>query len=79
MQSGAHLNITEDRAVMHTALRAPRDATVTVDGENVVPAVHGVLDRIDAFAESVRTGLWRVRRRVRVRSQSCCASLSPRP
>jgi glucose-6-phosphate isomerase len=54
MFAGEPVNATEDRAVLHTALRAPRDAVVTVDGENVVPAVHEVLDAMAAFAERVR-------------------------
>jgi glucose-6-phosphate isomerase len=58
MFSGAHINTTEDRAVLHTALRAPRDAVVSVDGVDVVPAVHEVLDRMAAFAEGVRDGSW---------------------
>jgi glucose-6-phosphate isomerase len=59
MLAGERLNATEDRAVLHTALRAPRDATITVDGEDVVPAVHEVLDRMADFAERVRSGDWR--------------------
>ena len=58
MFGGQKINITEDRAVLHVALRAPRDATFTVDGENVVPAVHEVLDRMSAFADRVRSGAW---------------------
>ncbi|WP_086809952.1 glucose-6-phosphate isomerase [Streptomyces reticuliscabiei] len=58
MFRGERINITEDRAVLHTALRAPRGAVVEVDGENVVPAVHAVLDRMAAFAERVRSGEW---------------------
>ncbi|MGW1716247.1 glucose-6-phosphate isomerase [Streptomyces sp. NPDC002156] len=58
MFRGERINTTEDRAVLHTALRAPRDAVVEVDGENVVPAVHGVLDRMAGFAERVRSGAW---------------------
>jgi glucose-6-phosphate isomerase len=61
MFRGERINTTEDRAVLHTALRAPRDAVVEVDGEgggNVVPAVHAVLDRMSAFAEAVRAGKW---------------------
>ncbi|EST37874.1 glucose-6-phosphate isomerase [Streptomycetaceae bacterium MP113-05] len=58
MFRGERINITEDRAVLHTALRAPRDAVVEVDGENVVPEVHAVLDRMSAFAEAVRSGKW---------------------
>ncbi|MGW2824474.1 glucose-6-phosphate isomerase, partial [Streptomyces sp. NPDC001443] len=50
MFRGEKINTTEDRAVLHTALRAPRDAVVEVDGENVVPGVHAVLDRMAAFA-----------------------------
>ncbi|MFJ6299062.1 glucose-6-phosphate isomerase [Streptomyces griseoviridis] len=58
MFRGERINTTEDRAVLHTALRAPRDAVVEVDGENVVPAVHAVLDRMAAFADGVRSGAW---------------------
>ncbi|WP_142196066.1 glucose-6-phosphate isomerase [Streptomyces calvus] len=56
MFRGERINTTEDRAVLHTALRAPREAVVEVDGENVVPAVPAVLDRMAAFAERVRSG-----------------------
>ncbi|MCT9004971.1 glucose-6-phosphate isomerase [Streptomyces rhizosphaerihabitans] len=58
MFRGEKINTTEDRAVLHTALRAPRDAVVEVDGENVVPAVHAVLDKMAGFAERVRSGEW---------------------
>ncbi|MFD9025072.1 glucose-6-phosphate isomerase [Streptomyces parvulus] len=58
MFRGERINITEDRAVLHTALRAPRDAVVEVDGENVVPKVHAVLDRMAAFSDQVRSGEW---------------------
>ncbi|EEP70110.1 glucose-6-phosphate isomerase [Micromonospora sp. ATCC 39149] len=58
MFSGAHINTTEDRAVLHTALRKPADATLTVDGRDVVADVHAVLDRMAAFAERVRSGEW---------------------
>ncbi|MGW1030191.1 glucose-6-phosphate isomerase [Streptomyces sp. NPDC002577] len=58
MFRGEKINVTEQRAVLHTALRAPRDAVIEVDGENVVPAVHAVLDRMSAFAEQVRSGAW---------------------
>jgi len=58
MFRGAKINITEHRAVLHTALRAPADATILVDGENVVPEVHAVLDKMAAFAESIRSGSW---------------------
>jgi glucose-6-phosphate isomerase len=58
MFRGERINVTEDRAVLHTALRAPRDAVIEVDGENVVPAVHAVLDRMADFAGRVRSGAW---------------------
>jgi glucose-6-phosphate isomerase len=58
MFSGAKINSTENRAVLHVALRAPRDATIMVDGTNVVPDVHAVLDRMAAFADQVRDGTW---------------------
>jgi glucose-6-phosphate isomerase len=58
MFRGERINTTEDRAVLHTALRAPRDAVIEVDGENVVPQVHAVLDKMAGFAERVRSGEW---------------------
>ncbi|WP_030792318.1 glucose-6-phosphate isomerase [Streptomyces lavenduligriseus] len=58
MFRGEKINVTEDRAVLHTALRAPRDAVIEVDGENVVPQVHAVLDRMAGFADRVRSGEW---------------------
>ncbi|MFF4501521.1 glucose-6-phosphate isomerase [Streptomyces sp. NPDC001401] len=58
MFHGEKINVTEDRAVLHTALRAPRDAVIEVDGENVVPQVHAVLDKMSDFAERVRSGAW---------------------
>ncbi|MGI5379502.1 glucose-6-phosphate isomerase [Streptomyces sp. CA-251387] len=58
MFRGEKINVTEDRAVLHTALRAPADAVIEVDGENVVPKVHAVLDKMSAFAERVRSGEW---------------------
>jgi len=58
MFTGEHINTTEDRAVLHTALRAPRDAVIEVDGVDVVPAVHDVLDSMAEFAGRVRTGAW---------------------
>ncbi|WP_043671928.1 glucose-6-phosphate isomerase [Streptomyces xylophagus] len=58
MFRGEKINVTEDRAVLHTALRAPRDAVIEVDGENVVPQVHAVLDKMAGFAERVRSGEW---------------------
>jgi glucose-6-phosphate isomerase len=58
MFSGEKINITEKRAVLHVALRAPRGASILVDGENVVPQVHEVLDKMAAFADRVRRGQW---------------------
>ncbi|MFF5978257.1 glucose-6-phosphate isomerase [Streptomyces olindensis] len=58
MFRGEKINTTENRAVLHTALRAPRDAVVEVDGENVVPGVHAVLDKMAGFADRVRSGEW---------------------
>ncbi len=58
MFGGEKINVTEDRAVLHVALRAPRDATIRVDGANVVPEVHAVLDKMADFAERVRSGAW---------------------
>ncbi|MEU9654547.1 glucose-6-phosphate isomerase, partial [Streptomyces sp. NPDC048110] len=58
MFRGERINLTEDRAVLHTALRAPRDAVIEVDGENVVPKVHAVLDKMAGFADRVRSGEW---------------------
>ncbi|MFI2762540.1 glucose-6-phosphate isomerase [Streptomyces echinatus] len=58
MFRGEKINVTENRAVLHTALRAPRDAVIEVDGENVVPAVHAVLDKMGDFAGRVRSGAW---------------------
>ncbi|GHF28235.1 glucose-6-phosphate isomerase [Streptomyces griseoluteus] len=58
MFRGERINTTENRAVLHTALRTPRDAVIEVDGENVVPAVHAVLDKMSGFADRVRSGEW---------------------
>jgi glucose-6-phosphate isomerase len=58
MFAGQKINATEKRAVLHVALRAPRDATITVDGKNVVPGVHEVLERMGDFARRVRSGAW---------------------
>ncbi len=59
MFRGEKINITENRAVLHTALRAPRDASIEVDGENVVPKIHEVLDRMAQFTDRVRGGEWK--------------------
>ncbi|HEY5990074.1 MAG TPA: glucose-6-phosphate isomerase [Streptosporangiaceae bacterium] len=58
MFAGEKINVTEGRAALHTALRAPRDAVIEVDGENVVPGVHAVLDKMADFARAVRSGAW---------------------
>ena len=58
MFRGEHINITEDRAVLHTALRLPRNAELTVDGQDVVADVHDVLEKMFAFANKVRSGEW---------------------
>ncbi|MFF4184258.1 glucose-6-phosphate isomerase [Streptomyces sp. NPDC001691] len=58
MFRGEKINTTENRAVLHTALRAPRDAVIEVDGENVVPEVHAVLDKMAAFSQKIRSGEW---------------------
>src|ERR1700741_2077099 len=59
MFRGDKINVTEKRAVLHVALRAPRSATILVDGENVVPQVHAVLDRAADFCDRVRSGAWK--------------------
>ncbi|MGH9105265.1 MAG: glucose-6-phosphate isomerase, partial [Acidimicrobiales bacterium] len=59
MFSGEHINVTEDRAVLHVALRAPREDQIFDGGADVVPEVHKVLDKMAAFADSVRSGEWR--------------------
>jgi glucose-6-phosphate isomerase len=58
MFRGERINVTEGRSALHVALRAPRGTSITVDGENVVPKVHAVLDRMSAFADRVRSGAW---------------------
>jgi glucose-6-phosphate isomerase len=59
MFAGEKINVTENRAVLHVALRAPAGATIVVDGENVVPHVHAVLDKMADFSERVRSGAWK--------------------
>src|SRR5204863_3104789 len=59
MFRGDKINITENRAVLHVALRAPRGASIVVDGENVVPQVHAVLDKMADFSDRVRSGAWK--------------------
>jgi glucose-6-phosphate isomerase len=59
MFAGEHINVTEDRAVLHVALRMPRDASLVVDGTDVVAEVHEVLDHMGALSDSIRSGEWR--------------------
>src|SRR5215472_15598733 len=59
MFGGEKINITEKRAVLHVALRAPKGASIVVDGENVVPQVHAVLDKMADFSDRVRRGDWK--------------------
>ena len=59
MFRGEKINVTEDRAVLHVALRAPKGESIIVDGEDVVPEVHAVLDRMADFADQVRSGAWK--------------------
>src|SRR5215475_8224916 len=59
MFRGDKINVTEKRAVLHVALRAPKEASIVVDGENVVPKVHAVLDKMADFSNRVRTGEWK--------------------
>ena len=68
MFRGDKINITERRAVLHVALRAPRDASILVDGKNVVPEVHAVLDKMADFADSVRSGVWKGNTGKRIRN-----------
>jgi glucose-6-phosphate isomerase len=68
MFSGEKINLTEKRAVLHVALRAPRDASIVVDGENVVPGVHAVLDRMADFSNRIRSGEWKGHTGKRIRN-----------
>ncbi len=68
MFRGDKINLTENRAVLHTALRAPRGVSIVVDGEDVVPKVHAVLDKMAAFCERVRSGAWKGHTRKRIRN-----------
>jgi glucose-6-phosphate isomerase len=68
MFRGEKINITENRAVLHVALRAPREATILVDGQNVVPGVHAVLDKMADFAHRVRRGEWKGHTGKRIRN-----------
>jgi glucose-6-phosphate isomerase len=68
MFRGDKINVTEGRAVLHVALRAPRGASIVVDGQNVVPEVHAVLDRMAAFCNRVRSGEWKGHTGKRIRN-----------
>ena len=68
MFQGEKINITEKRAVLHVALRAPRGASIFVDGENVVPQVHAVLDKMADFSDRVRSGAWKGHTGKRIRN-----------
>jgi len=68
MFRGDKINITENRAVLHVALRAPKDATILVDGRNVVPEVHAVLDKMADFSKRVRRGEWKGHTGKRIRN-----------
>ncbi|MDP1908990.1 MAG: glucose-6-phosphate isomerase, partial [Hyphomicrobium sp.] len=68
MFRGEKINVTENRVVLHTALRAPADAVIEVDGRNVVPDVHAVLGRMAEFAQRVRTGEWKGHTGKRIRN-----------
>src|SRR6058998_2295543 len=68
MFRGEKINVTEQRAVLHVALRAPRGTSITVDGENVVPQVHAVLDKMADFSDRVRSGAWKGHTGKRIRN-----------
>jgi glucose-6-phosphate isomerase len=68
MFRGEKINVSENRAVLHVALRAPKGASIVVDGENVVPQVHAVLDRMADFSNRVRSGAWKGHTRKRIRN-----------
>jgi glucose-6-phosphate isomerase len=68
MFRGEKINVTEKRAVLHVALRAPKGASIMVDGKNVVPEVHGVLDKMAEFADRIRSGEWKGHTGKRIRN-----------
>src|SRR3989441_293561 len=68
MFRGDRINLTEDRAVLHVALRAPKGASVSVDGKNVVPEVHAVLDKMTGFSKRVLSGAWKGHTGKRIRN-----------
>jgi glucose-6-phosphate isomerase len=68
MFRGDKINVTENRAVLHVALRAPKGLKILVDGENVVPGVHAVLDKMSKFADQIRSGAWKGHTGKRIRN-----------
>jgi glucose-6-phosphate isomerase len=68
MFRGDKINVTENRAVLHIALRAPKTESIKVDGEDVVPGVHAVLDKMSAFSDKVRSGAWKGHTGKRIRN-----------
>ena len=68
MFRGDRINVSENRAVLHVALRAPKGASIVVDGEDVVSQVHTVLDRMSAFSDRVRGGAWKGHTGKRIRN-----------
>ena len=68
MFRGEKINVSENRAVLHVALRAPKGASIVVDGKNVVPEVHAVLDKMAAFSDRVRSGDWKGHTGKRIRN-----------
>src|SRR5262245_3043665 len=68
MFRGDKINLTENRAVLHTALRAPKGTSIVVDGEDVVPKVHAVLNKMAEFSERVRSGAWKGHTGKRIRN-----------
>src|SRR5580658_3547766 len=68
MFRGDKINVTENRAVLHVALRAPQETSIVVDGEDVVPQVHAVLSKMEAFSERVRGGDWKGHTGARIRN-----------
>jgi len=68
MFRGDKINVTEDRAVLHTALRAPREGSILLDGKNVVPEVHAVLDKMADFSNRIRSGEWKGHTGKRIRN-----------
>jgi len=77
MFRGDKINLTENRAVLHVALRAPKGASMIVDGKNVVPEVHAVLDKLAAFSKRVRNGAWKGHSGNASETSSTSASAAP--